>query len=49
MWSRFERHKGTFKKFGDKVLDLESFTGKKLNTGFQKHLIINRYKKTHFK
>ena len=47
VWSGFERYKGIFKKFGEKGLDLESFTGKEFNTGFRKHLIINRYQKTH--
>ena len=47
MWSGFDGHKVTFKKFGDKGLDLASFTGKKFNTGFRKHLIIKRNEKTY--
>ena len=51
MWSerRFERKKGTFKKFDDKGLDFDSLTGKKFNTRFWKHLIIKRYEKTQVK
>ena len=34
-------------KSGDKGFDLESFTGKKFNTGFRKQLIVKRNEKTH--